>query len=273
MNFRTFAALAISAILYAQEAPKKLQFEAASIKPDNSGEMRTAMMMQPGGRYVATNITAKMLILTSFQLKESQLSGLPSWADSDHYDITAKPEDGAGSTPDQTRAMLRSLLEDRFKFACHTETREMPVYALVVAKGGPKLKPTTGDNDVFEGRGPAGPGRGRGPGVRISRGEINASDAPVSMLADQLSRILGRNVIDKTGLPGNYDFVLKFTEEGGQPMMMRAPGADPNAPPPPENQNPSIFAALQEQLGLKLESQKGPVKVYIVDRIEKPSEN
>jgi uncharacterized protein (TIGR03435 family) len=281
MKFRSFPVLAICAIACAQDAPKpKLHFEAASIKPDASGDMRTAMMMQPGGRYVVTNITAKMLILSSFQLKENQLTGLPSWADSDRYDITAKPENGEGVTADDTRAMVRSLLEDRFKFAYHTETKEMPIYALVIAKGGPKLQPASGTKDVFDGRGgpgglaPPPGGRGRGAMMRMGRGELSAAGATIATLADQLSRIVGRTVIDKTGLTGNYDFDLKYTDEGGAPMMMRGPGADPNAPPPPsETQTGSIFSALQEQLGLKLEAQKGPVDVYIVDHIDKPSEN
>jgi uncharacterized protein (TIGR03435 family) len=277
MKFRILAAAAISTLVLAQE-PAHLQFEVASIKPNHSGDMRVGIAMEPGGRFVATNVPVKMLILMAYQLKDNQLSGLPGWADGDRFDITAKPESGSGIKQDDERAMIQALLAERFKLTFHKETKELPIYALVVAKGGPKMEPSKGNADFGDetrarsadaGR---GPGRGRGgQGIRMMRGEINGANITVEMLADQLSRITGRSVIDKTGLSGSYDFNLKYTPEGNMPMPKGPDGAE--APSSSDAERPSIFVAVQEQLGLKLESQKGPVDLYIIERLEKPSDN
>jgi uncharacterized protein (TIGR03435 family) len=251
------AGVAISALAAAQP-----QFEVASIKPNHSGDGRLGISMEPGGRFVATNVPVKVLIMTAYDLKENQVSGLPAWAASDRFDITAKPESGAGFKNGDERTMLQALLADRFKFTYHKETRELPIYALVVAKSGLKMEASKGNaniDDDAKAKPEPMPGRGRG-GMRRMRGEINGANVTVDMLADQLSSIVGRSVIDKTGLAGDYDFTLKYT-----PDSTEAPSSD--------SQTPSIFVAVQEQLGLKLESQKGPVDLYIVDRVEKPSEN
>jgi uncharacterized protein (TIGR03435 family) len=273
--------IAISAFAFAQEAAPK-QFEVASIKPDHSSDNRMGVALEPGGRFVATNVPARFLIQFAYQLKDNQLSGLPGWADSDRYDIAAKPESGAGTKTEEVRVMMQSLLADRFQMTFHKETREMPIYALVVAKSGLKMQAAKGNADFGDDPKPRpepGPGRGRGQGlgagggegIRMSRGELNGANVKVAMIADQLSRIVGRSVTDETGLAGSYDFVLKYTPEGtAQPGR----GPEPSeAAPPSDSQSPSIFAAVQEQLGLKLEPKKGPVDLYIIDRLEKPSEN
>jgi uncharacterized protein (TIGR03435 family) len=147
----------------------------------------------------------------------------------------------------------------------------------VVAKGGVKMEPAKGNADFGDetrarsaDAGP-GPGRGRGgQGIRMMRGEINGANITAGMLADQLSRITGRSVIDKTGLSGSYDVKLKYTPEGTQPLPK---DAENHESAPSDSERPSIFVAVQEQLGLKLESQKGPVELYIIERLEKPSEN
>ncbi len=283
MKYRTIAAsIAISAFAFAQEAAPK-QFEVASIKPDHSGDMRMGVALEPGGRFVATNVPVRFLIQFAYQLKDNQLQGLPGWADSDRYDIAAKPESGAGTKTDEVRVMMQSLLADRFQMTFHKETREMPIYALVVAKSGLKMQASTGNADFgddLKKRPEPGPGRGRGgqglgggggEGIRMSRGELNGANVKVAMIADQLSRIVGRSVIDKTGLTGSYDFNLKYLPEGAAPMGRGPESAEASAPS--DSQMPSIFAAVQEQLGLKLEGQKGPVDLYIIDRLEKPSEN
>jgi uncharacterized protein (TIGR03435 family) len=273
MKFHILAAgVAISALAIAQNAAHP-QFEVASIKPNHSADGRSTFMMAPGGRMVATNVPVKMLILMAFELRDNQLSGLPGWADSDRFDITAKPEDGSGIKPDDTHAMIRALLMDRFKLTFHKETKEMPIFALVAGKGGSKLAPSKGNadfDDEASSRATSGPGRGRGQGVRITRGEINGQNVTVDMLTDQLSRIVGRSVIDQTGLKGSYDFTLKYLPDTPAPLG-RGPESSDAAPS--DSQMPSIFAAVQEQLGLKLEAQRGPVDMYIVDRLEKPSEN
>jgi len=248
-------------------------FEVASIKPNHSADHRTMFQMTPGGRLTANNISVKMLMMMAYQIKDNQISGAPGWMESEHYDISAKPEGSADQ--EQIRLMMQSLLADRFQLKFHRETKEQTIYALVVDKNGPKLKESTGEGDLL---GPApeggrGAGRGGRQGVRIGRGQLEAQGAQVSMLANQLSNVLGRQVIDKTGLTGSYDFKLTWAPDENQGI--RVPGDNPGAAPPaaPADAGPSIFAAVQEQLGLKLESQKGPVEIFTIDHVEKASEN
>lgn len=282
MNYHTLAAgVAISVLAVAQEAARP-QFEVASIKPNHSADMRMGISLEPGGRLVATNVPIRFLFQFAYELKDNQVSGLPSWADSARFDITAKPESGAGIKSDDIRVMVQGLLADRFQLTFHKETKEMPIYALVVSKSGLKMEVSKGNADFGDDPKPRpepGPGRGRGgqglgggggEGIRMSRGELKGANVKVDMIADQLSRVVGRVVVDKTGLTGDYDFTLKYTPEGASPMP-RPDAAE--ATPASESQTASIFVAIQEQLGLKLEAQKGPVDLYIVDRLEKPSEN
>ena len=273
------------------DAASKPAFEVASIKPDKSGSGQVMFRMAPGGRFVANNITVKLLIEQAYGLKDSQISGGPSWINSDRYDIEAKPDESSvdkmqklsqDERTKQLEAMMQSLLADRFKLTLRHETKELPIYVLSVAKNGPKLqqaKDTPLPPELPNPEGPNGPAP-RGPRFMMSdRGELTVNDAPVSMLADMLSRQLGRLVVDKTGLKGKFDFTLKWTPDENQTQaFMGAAGAgDPRPPsdaaPPPSASGPSLFTALQEQLGLKLESQKGPVETLVIDNVEKPSEN
>ncbi len=270
----------------------KPAFEVASIKPNKSGDFRVMFRMAPGGRFVANNITAKFLIEQAYNVKDSQLAGGPSWINSERYDIEAKPEDSAinemqklsqDERMEQLRAMMQSLLADRFKLTLSHETKELPIYVLSVASNGPKLqqaKDTPPASDLPNP--PDGPKAQqlRGARFRMSgRGELTVNDAPVAMLADMLSRQLGRLVLDKTGLKGNYDFTLKWTPDENQKQAFMGPGGpgearpQSDAAPAPDASGPSIFTALEEQLGLKLESKKGPVETLVIDHVEKPSEN
>jgi len=264
-----FAAMARS-MACAQDAGPK--FEVASIKPNHSGSGRFGIAIEPGGRFVANNASVKSLITFSYQLKENQLSGLPAWAESERFDVTAKPESGAGTSTDELRARVRALLAERFALSMHKETKELPIYVLVIAKNGPKLAPSKGNADLD-----SPPPGGRGPGKRQmfrgGRGEISGQNVQISSIADQLSSILGRTVVDKTGLAGDYDFTLKYTPDMPQAQPGFGNPQDSTAAPPADPSAPSIFVAVQEQIGLKLEPQKGPVDVYVVDRVEKPSEN
>jgi uncharacterized protein (TIGR03435 family) len=149
--------------------------------------------------------------------------------------------------------MMQSLLADRFKLTVHQETKEMPIYALVVAKNSPKLQPSKAEETEFGG----------------SRGQFLCQKVPMSMLAGQLRRLLGRPVHDETGLTGEYDFKLEWTPD--EPPANAGTAEARTAPP--DRTGPSIFTALQEQLGLRLESRKGVVVVLVVDRVERPSEN
>ncbi len=244
------------------------QFEAASIKPSapqEMGRIRVGISMLPGGRISMTGVTVKELMKQAYGIRDFQIVGGPAWLGTERYDVTAKPEDAANQ--EQVKLMVQALLADRFKLQFHRETKELPTYALVVAKGGSKLKPY-----VEPERDSRGSGGGGGGMMRMMRGgHFEANGVPLAALANQLSQVLGRSVIDKTELKGDYDFKLDWTPDENQPGLMKLPGGE--APPPSSGDGVSIFAAVQEQLGLKLESTKGPVEILIVDRAEKASEN
>jgi uncharacterized protein (TIGR03435 family) len=249
-----------------------LSFEVASIKLDKS-RIPVGGAHLFGGTFNAT-ITARGLIAMAYgrnysPLSIDQLSGGPDWTKSEVFDIDAKVEDSLVEGEwknfpfdrkwDQVRLMVQSLLADRFKLQVHHETKELPVYVLVLATNGPKL---TEDNSHPE----LGGISARGPG------KLDAASSPMSILASILSfqpEIGGRTVADKTGLQGNYTYTLHWTPEnlaanGGQ----SAPGA-----PSPGSSGPSLFEALQDQLGLKLELTKAPVDTVVIDYIEQPSAN
>ena len=242
---------------------KGQQFEAASIKPSapmGMGMVNIGMRMMPGGRISMTGVTPKILIQQAYGVRDFQIVGGPAWLGSERYDITAKPEGSA--TPEQVKVMIQGLLADRFKLQFHRETKELPTYALVVAKGGPKFPAS----EVV-----AGSDKPKGARMMMERGQFSLQDAPVAALANQLGQVLGRSVIDKTELTGNYDFKLAWTPDESTQGMVRETGGD--RPSPADTQGPSIFTALQDQLGLKLESTKGPVETLVIERAEKASEN
>jgi uncharacterized protein (TIGR03435 family) len=258
-------------------APIPKAFEVASIKPNSSSDNRIAIRMAPGGSFNATGITLRLLMGQAFNMRDHQIIGGPGWIASDRWDVQAKGPDGMPDRvpPEMLRPMLQSLITERFQLKYHTESREMPVYVLTVAKGGPKMK----ESEVQPGPGgPGGPGGG-GPQrmMRMGRGQLNASGVPIQFLVQQLAQQLGRTVIDKTGLTGFYDFDLQWTPEpghgGGGPFGGGAPPPPDAMPAATDNSGPTIFTALQEKLGLKLETAKGPVDVLIVDSVSKPSEN
>jgi bla regulator protein blaR1 len=284
----------------AQIAADNPSFEVASIKPNASGDGRVFMQTQPG-RFTATNVTLRLLIRNAYQLQDFQIAGGPSWMSSDHFDIVAKIEDGLdapsgprapGEGPSTIQLMIRSLLADRFKLVVHNESKEQPIYALVVARSdgrlGPQLKKSETDcaAQMAAARG-QGPGRGSPPpappqaagsnpcGVRIGMGNMTVGGATLPQIANSLGIFVGRIVQDRTGLSGAYDFTLNWTPDQmpprpagappDQPMRVNGVDIDPNGP--------SIFTAVQEQLGLKLEPQRGPVTMLVIDRAEKPAEN
>jgi uncharacterized protein (TIGR03435 family) len=174
------------------------------------------------------------------------MSGGPNWLASDRFTIEAKAAEPLPPWPEsntQLSLMLQSLLEDRFKLAVHWETKEAVVYDLVLARGGPKVKQA----DAAE-----------SSGFGMEQGRIRSMALPLGYLATNLAYLLGRTVIDKTGLAGKYSYTLTYT---------------PDDAPPGDASGPSIFTALQEQLGLKLESTKGPVEFLVIDHVEKPDAN
>ncbi|HLK66680.1 MAG TPA: TIGR03435 family protein [Bryobacteraceae bacterium] len=263
----------MAAGLFAQSGTSPLTFEVASIKPAAPDARGTSLLFQPGGSMRVTNAPVRMLITFAYDIRDFQLTGGPSWINADRYDVLAKPQPGSeeGADPrkmsdaqrqamaERMRERMRNLLADRFHLTVRRETREGPVYALVVAKGGSKLETVTESAD-----GPVG--------LRMERGQLSGMAAQLPMLANVLSSQLGRPVIDKTELTGKYNFKLQFAID--QPQT--PPPGDSSkeaAPVSTDPDGPSIFTALQEQLGLRLESQKGPIPYVVIDRIEKPTEN
>jgi bla regulator protein blaR1 len=263
------------------ETAAKPQFEVASVKQNKSGALRVTMAPQPGGRFTATNAPLRALIRNAYQLQDQELVGGPSWLNTDRFDIVAKASDSAVSAG-QTRSMLQTLLAERFKMIVHHETRELPVYALVMVRGdgkpGPQLHRTgadcaspdaplpaldfgAGPRDPNAACGYIGPGTGSGATLTI-RG------VTMETLSRFLAPTVHRIVINRTGLAGYFDMDVEMTTELGPP------------PPPPgapdrfdRSSAPSIFTVLQEKLGLKLESTRGPVEVLIIDRVERPTDD
>jgi len=264
-------------------APPSASFEVASIKPNHSGDMRFFVGWQPG-RFTATGMTVKFLITMAYDVKDFQVSGGPGWINSDRYDIDAKEPDSVAeqmqNLPREEQkklagSMLQSLLADRFKLKLTRGSKDMPAYALVVAKNGPKLQQAKPLDTPAVAQTPPG-GHPRGPMMRMGPGEITGQGVALSFLASTLSQQLGRQVLDQTGLKGNYDLTLKWTPEQGEGMMLGGPGGGgppPESAAPPDTTGPSIFTAIQEQLGLKLEPIKAPAEVLVVDHVERPSEN
>lgn len=220
-------------------------FDAVSIRPAASDAGGRSFTQRPGGGLSTSNATVRMLLAFAYQVMPEEISGGPEWAGSDGFDIQAK----AGNpnvSPAQFREMIQSLLADRFHLRLHRETRELAVYVLMQAKGGTKLVK-------------AKDGTAEPPGVRIQGGGLmTGTHATMAGLANVLIRPLKRRVFDETGLQGTYDFELRYAPD---PV-----GADDAA----ASDSPSIFTALEEQLGLSLKTAKRPVEVIALDSVEKP---
>ena len=243
----------------------------ASVKPNNAVDARTFSEYSAGGRLTATAVTVGYLLRIAYRIQPYQLVGAPPWISTRRYDIAAKIEDNPA--PSQ-QTLLRALLKDRFKLAVHDETREMPVFALVIARSdgrlGPQLNKSSFDCAAYMAGPHAPPDPGRTPNcaTRIGLGSLSGKAIPMTQLAASLAPFVSRFTVDKTGLTGGFDVELTWTPD--QPSPTSAGGAMPDAPP---NSGTSIFAALQEQHGLKLISEKGPVAVLVVDHLEEPSVN
>ncbi|MBI4473462.1 MAG: TIGR03435 family protein [Acidobacteria bacterium] len=269
--------LAGTAAFKAEPQTKPLAFEVASIKPNASGDNRIMMQIAPGGRLNVTGATLRMLIRNAFRVQDFQIIGGPAWMSSDRFDIQAKAEENASQA--QVNEMLQTLLAERFGLKFHKETRELPVYELVVAKNGPKLKESNPNSDGTPMRVTTPDGRGQAVGrgmMMIGMGQITGGGMTTAQLAQMLGNNLGRTVIDKTGLTGSYDIQLSWTpdpSEGGgfRGMPMPLPPAGERGTPPGRDETlPSLFTAIQDQLGLKIESGRGPVEVMVIDSAQKP---
>ena len=240
------------ATLFAQQAAGPLAFEVASIKPSLDPPGSVVGIFESKGRINAKNVTLKRCVRGAYDIPEPQIVGGPKWVDQDRYYIEAKAAVPAGDH--ELMLMLQTLLADRFKLVLHREQRAIPGYRLMLGKGGLKAQVTAPD---------------RGSVGHSQRGRIEAEGCTLSQLALKLAEALKQPVLDATGVAGKFDLKLEWTPDD---LQAKPPTAD-QRPGGALESGPSIFAALQEQLGLKLESSKVPAKVLVIDSAEKPSAN
>jgi uncharacterized protein (TIGR03435 family) len=264
----------------ARSTDNQSAFEVASIKRTDLNAP-ISLVVSPGGRFTATGIKLRRLLMYSYNIGSDQISGAPNWANSEKYDIFAKAPEG--SIPDfvgrqlelvgqtgrglgwmanadnesarRLRGMVQSLLAERFQLKIHTETKEVGVYVLQSAKNGPKIREAAAESS---------------PKVSFVMGQLTFQSTPISFLVTLLTELTGRKVLDETGLKGNYDFSLQWMPDrvSQQPVAPPRDGVSPQ-----EFSGPSLFSAVQEQLGLKLTPTKGPVEVLVIDHVERPTEN
>jgi uncharacterized protein (TIGR03435 family) len=241
-------------------------FEVAAIKPNKSGDTGSHTSFNDA-RFTATNVTVKSLLhYEAYGIPERQIEGGPAWMGTDRFDIEAKMDDATFAKFNKlsseesrllNRQLFQQLLADRFKLVVHWETRQVPVYALVVAKNGPKLE----HSKISDGSTSTSSGNGKVTGKGVTMDQL------AQTLTSALARELDRTVVDQTGIAGIYDLSLAWSP-ADRPAAM-ADASTENAVPA----GASIFTALQEQLGLKLVSAKAPVKTLVIDHVEQPSEN
>lgn len=245
------------------------QFEVASIKPSSSNDPRTLLQILPGGGLRTSGATLKFLMTLAYQVRFFQIVGGPGWINNNRFDVIANSERSTiakDDPPDPTkvtaselsrmqeemRPRLVALLAERYKLQVHRETREEPVFELVVAKSGSRLQAASGNFGGFH----------------ISKNRFVGEAASIDMLVTALANQLDRPVLDRTGLVGTFNFILSWTAPGTAP-----PGPADGRAATDELDGPSIFTAVREQLGLDLRSAKGPAEVLIIDHVEKPSQN
>jgi uncharacterized protein (TIGR03435 family) len=274
---RTAVYILVASVTVVATTAQTLSFDVASVKLNRSGAVITRIAAPRGsGRFDVTNGMLHTLILNAYGLQDFQLVDGPSWISNTRFDIAART--GAAATRDEMSAMLRTLLADRFHLVVHYEPRDMATFALTVARAdgrlGPQLKPSTTDCVTATRPGAAGPPPTSPTGqtlcgTTMTPNSLNAGNMTMARLATTLGGMVGRMVSDETGLPGSFDLQLTFTPDRGDIPLAAAglptPAIDPNAP--------SIFAALSEQLGLKLEPRRAAVDVLVIDRVELPAED
>lgn len=238
----------------------KPSFEVATIKPSDPKE-RGQIVTLRGTEIITTNETVRDLINLAYWVHPKQVTGGPAWMESDKWDMAGKPDAPGQPNVDQMKGMIQKLLADRFALKFHWEKRDLPAYAIQIAKSGAKIIKSKGDPKGY-------------PGWNFGRSAsglaLTFRNSPMSQIAAVLQNFLDKPVVDQSELSERYDFTVTFTPDAGQLARLGAPPL-----PPADNPDaaPDVFAAFQQQLGLKLESAKAPVEVMVIDKVEKPSEN
>jgi len=254
----------MTAALAAQQGPA---FDAVSIKRNTSIDRTRPPLRGTPSRFAMSDATGLQLLGYAFDRRRAEIIGAPEWTSSEHYDVLAST--GHPVAPDEMKAMLRHMLADRFQLVAHTERREMQAFALVRARGdgrlGPRLRPWTADCAALRAGTVSAPvplasaeaGISAPPcSMTASAGFFAAGGMPIAILADSLASDLGRRIVDRTELAGPFEILLEWAPDAAADRAL-----------------PSLSVALQEQLGLKLESERAQVEVLVIDRIERPSEN
>jgi len=236
-----------------QGQPERIgQFEVASVHPNRSGDLSYRIRTPAGERFTATNVTIRTLLREAFNVKNFQISGAPGWTDTERYDIAAKLDPAVENSrmldPDELGPLIQGLLVSRFQLRIHHVTKQLPVFTVVAARGGPRLHPNTGT-----------------PGHETDWGKdhINAHDVTIAEFCRVLESQPGRVVVDDTKVHGTFDFGLTWT-----PDLLETPGSRTM-----DSSGASIFTVIREQYGLELKPGKGPVDVIVIDHVERPSAN
>ncbi|HTW67191.1 MAG TPA: TIGR03435 family protein [Bryobacteraceae bacterium] len=241
-------------------ADAKPSFEVATIKPSDPSRPGQIVALR-GVEVITTNTTVHDLINLAYWLHPKQVTGGPAWTESQKYDMTGKPDAPGQPNVDQMKLMIQKLLADRFQLKFHWEKRDLSVYAVTIAKSGTKIVKSQDDPKGYP---------GWNFGRAASGTALTFRNSPMSQVTAILQNFLDKPVVDQTGLSARYDFTVTFTLDASQAVRLGG------APPPVANNPdaaPDLFAAFQQQLGLKLESTKAPVDVMVIDKVERPSEN
>jgi len=276
MNFLTAfsVAIVVTTLAQAQTPLSSPAFDVVSIKPNTTLPIIMETPPPTGGRLNFTRATLKAMLGIAYQVKQLEIEGGPQWISTDRYDVAATTT-RVPLSAELYRVMLQNLLQDRFKLAVHRETREKTIFGLVADKRGPRLPPAKEGScaAITPGQAtsaPSGPMRAPCGGFNVTQTHMEGAGVTTGQVAEALSNIVGRPVLDKSGATGKFDVSLDFTRES---TVFRVPAAAPDSTVSADGVAPSIFTALQEKLGLRLESQKGQTEVLVIDHAEKPSEN
>lgn len=227
------------------------RFQVATIKPSRPEESRTTQIQ--GNRFATTDTSVVDLLKYAYGLQEQEIVG-PKWLKTEKFDVVGDPETQTRPSSDEFKKMIQNLLADRFHLTAHHETRDLSVFEIVAAKGGPRLNKSTGPLDGI-------------PTVGYSPGQLAAGNATIADLAMFLQRfVTDRPVFDRTGITGKYDLSLRWARDELEADGTRQVGDA-------KNTLPDLFTAIQEQLGLKLQEEKLPAQVFVVDHVDMPSEN